>query len=178
MDGGVLLQCHFFGGGPATSRSSASSRPSGEGEADATGVAPPAHSCRRGAGKTRSKRVAGQSSLTADQRLPCGLFHSQVNELLDRDITPDDYELLLLLDDSVAKPVASKEDIESLPTRCAGEFLTESCSVCLVSFEPEDSVTTLPCQHTFHRECIERWLTQRNRRCPLCTADAFPFCSI
>jgi len=60
----------------------------------------------------------------------------------------------------------------------AGEDLPEGleCSVCLSEFSPTEFVRTLPCPaagergHSFHRECIDRWLWT-NRKCPLCNAD-------
>ncbi|CAK0846635.1 unnamed protein product [Prorocentrum cordatum] len=42
-------------------------------------------------------------------------FFVAVSELLDRDITPDDYEMLLQMDESLAKPTASAADVGSLP---------------------------------------------------------------
>ncbi|KAK7404467.1 hypothetical protein VNO78_05376 [Psophocarpus tetragonolobus] len=44
------------------------------------------------------------------------------------------------------------------------------CAVCLVEFEDEDYVRTLPvCSHTFHLECIDAWL-RSHANCPLCRA--------
>ena len=39
----------------------------------------------------------------------------------------------------------------------------ETCCVCLSEYTVKDTVTTLPCNHIFHKECIEPWLTQRSR---------------
>mmetsp|Transcript_26424 Transcript_26424/g.43279 ORF Transcript_26424/g.43279 Transcript_26424/m.43279 type:complete len:229 (+) Transcript_26424:30-716(+) len=49
------------------------------------------------------------------------------------------------------------------------------CVICLTDFMPQDLVRTLPCPaasagHTFHRDCIDRWLWARVT-CPLCNAD-------
>ena len=43
------------------------------------------------------------------------------------------------------------------------------CSVCLDTFDPGDEITCLPCNHEFHKECIERWLRQKNV-CVFCNA--------
>lgn len=101
-------------------------------------------------------------------RLPCGLLPSQVSELLDRDITPDDYEMLLQLDESVVRPTADPESVHSLSAACATEFLGETCAVCLHAFERRDSVSVLRCKHLFHQACIAKWLLERCRLCPLC----------
>ncbi|KAH7853057.1 hypothetical protein Vadar_032708 [Vaccinium darrowii] len=43
------------------------------------------------------------------------------------------------------------------------------CSVCLVEFEREDTVSQLPrCGHVFHEECIQSWLDRNHFTCPLC----------
>ncbi|KAL5732891.1 hypothetical protein ACOSQ2_032583 [Xanthoceras sorbifolium] len=42
------------------------------------------------------------------------------------------------------------------------------CSICLGEFEDGDKVKILPrCQHSYHCECIDRWLRTRSS-CPLC----------
>lgn len=106
--------------------------------------------------------------LTQDTRLPCGLLPSQVSDLLDRDITPDDYDMLLQLDESIARPTASTSIVESLPTVDTEEVLGEICSICLVAFERTDALAALRCKHVFHQQCISKWLLERCRLCPLC----------
>ncbi|ORX80286.1 hypothetical protein K493DRAFT_320919 [Basidiobolus meristosporus CBS 931.73] len=44
------------------------------------------------------------------------------------------------------------------------------CSVCLDDFRAGDLVKRLPCQHDFHRRCIDTWLTTKCNSCPLCKA--------
>ena len=39
------------------------------------------------------------------------------------------------------------------------------CAICLLPLS--DNTNTLPCQHAYHKECIEKWLNIRNI-CPLC----------
>ncbi|XAR60755.1 hypothetical protein NMG60_11034246 [Bertholletia excelsa] len=44
------------------------------------------------------------------------------------------------------------------------------CSICLGLFEEEEMIKVLPkCNHAYHSECIDRWLSNRSS-CPLCRA--------
>ncbi|CAI9117418.1 OLC1v1018810C1 [Oldenlandia corymbosa var. corymbosa] len=48
------------------------------------------------------------------------------------------------------------------------------CSVCLSSFEIGEQARKLPnCGHTFHVECIDKWLTSHST-CPICRTEAEP----
>jgi E3 ubiquitin-protein ligase BIG BROTHER-like protein len=40
--------------------------------------------------------------------------------------------------------------------------------VCLVDYAPGDELSTLPCLHRFHPNCIGQWLLRGQSACPLC----------
>jgi len=42
-----------------------------------------------------------------------------------------------------------------------------NCVICLGDFQQGESVTTLPCLHRFHTDCIRSWLQTKND-CPVC----------
>lgn len=44
----------------------------------------------------------------------------------------------------------------------------EDCTVCYCDFEVNDKLRKLPCNHVFHKECVDPWLLNRFKRCPLC----------
>jgi hypothetical protein len=45
----------------------------------------------------------------------------------------------------------------------------QRCLVCLCDFEAKDVARKLvKCNHLFHRECIDQWLTTGRNSCPLC----------
>lgn len=43
----------------------------------------------------------------------------------------------------------------------------EECSICLANHEVGDVLRSLPCSHSFHKECIDRWMVQ-STCCPMC----------
>jgi len=50
-------------------------------------------------------------------------------------------------------------------------ILDSECSICLDDYHPGDMLRSLPCGHTFHSDCIAKWLTERSAVCPLCKAE-------
>ncbi|KAJ2802827.1 hypothetical protein H4R20_003128 [Coemansia guatemalensis] len=49
---------------------------------------------------------------------------------------------------------------------------SEACSICLGDIvRGERLVRLMPCNHQFHSDCVNRWLTQKSTLCPLCKAD-------
>lgn len=109
-----------------------------------------------------------------DMRLPCGLLPAEASELLFREITPEDYEMLLQLDESIVRPTTSRAHVDDLPEVRSEDFAGENCAVCLVAFDTADPVVVLPCKHVFHRSCISRWLMERRASCPLCGCEVPP----
>eukprot|EP00928_Gymnodinium_smaydae_P093275 TRINITY_DN77360_c0_g1_i1.p1 TRINITY_DN77360_c0_g1~~TRINITY_DN77360_c0_g1_i1.p1 ORF type:complete len:353 (+),score=61.12 TRINITY_DN77360_c0_g1_i1:65-1123(+) len=55
---------------------------------------------------------------------------------------------------------ATNEDAE-------GGRTNDACAVCLADFDVGDRIRTLPCQHAFHKDCIDAWLRSRIV-CPVC----------
>ncbi|KAG0495984.1 hypothetical protein HPP92_000675 [Vanilla planifolia] len=44
------------------------------------------------------------------------------------------------------------------------------CCICLAKYADDDELLELPCNHFFHKECVDKWL-QINALCPLCKAE-------
>lgn len=98
------------------------------------------------------------------------LSQAQIRSLISRDITPEDYEMLLRLDEGITKKsgVLSEEDCAKLPLLEAAAWEGEECAVCLDDLNATDEVQGLPCcNHAFHKECIVQWLTRSKAKCPL-----------
>ena len=110
-------------------------------------------------------------------------------ELQTREITPEDYEKLLELDEKIKAKTADKRVVSALPTRQLS-FSSESdsensegsssessgkdemCVICMEKFSKGCVVKELPCGHLFHSDCITRWLTKNSQCCPV---DQLPF---
>jgi hypothetical protein len=43
----------------------------------------------------------------------------------------------------------------------------DNCSICFVALRSGDRVGALPCQHSFHVDCLKLWIRRKNS-CPLC----------
>ena len=69
------------------------------------------------------------------------------------------------------------DTIRNLPTRTFQPSSSSSdgnnaktddkCSICLCQYEAGEEVKMLPCLHSYHGQCIDRWLQQSNA-CPVC----------
>ena len=77
---------------------------------------------------------------------------------------------------------AAENFIRSLPTSnfscCGGDQnlkrtgdkkldAKDSCSICIEDYQSGEEITTLPCLHLFHSDCINKWLRQSSN-CPIC----------
>ncbi|CAL0312000.1 unnamed protein product [Lupinus luteus] len=112
-------------------------------------------------GSTKSSDLRGES------------FDFDVNVSIDIPINTSDEELdvqeQLSMQEDVKMVPASDKDVQSLKTY----KLPQQCQICLEKFygEKEDDddveITTMPCGHVFHSQCIIQWL-QTSHMCPLC----------
>lgn len=55
------------------------------------------------------------------------------------------------------------------------ECMEEECSICLDEITA-NSQKILPCNHSFHAECIDRWLQRESRTCPYCRKEVPEYC--
>jgi len=114
-------------------------------------------------------RAIRESLATSSVPAATGLTAQQLLDLQNRELTPEDYELLLMLDESVKPKTISASIVDSFPTRKANsnDISKDPCGVCLVEFCEGDDIKSLPCGHIYHAECISKWLTERSTKCPL-----------
>ncbi len=88
--------------------------------------------------------------------------------LQNRDLTPEDYELLLRLDERVAPKTVTQNLLDSFKTDvvCESAVLGE-CAVCMEPYRGGQHRKHLPCGHVFHASCIDMWLENSSTNCPL-----------
>lgn len=90
--------------------------------------------------------------------------------LQHRDLSPEDYDTLLLLDDSVAPKTIESTVLQQFKTDTydkVDESVNEICMVCLDPYEIGQQRKFLPCNHVFHDSCITMWLENASRNCPV-----------
>ena len=83
------------------------------------------------------------------------------------------YEELLALDEGVASSRGlSPAQLSALPVMPAGGPAAPAlggleCSICLETFSDGQDITVLPCDHTFHAQCLKTW-ARKSGACPCC----------
>ena len=109
------------------------------------------------------------------------LYFAKVNHLIrvsrqvidDYALSDDDEEQTQSMVDQ-ANQMTPLYVVHRLPLRSSAGGSDEDekeCAVCLSRFEQRDLVRTLPCLHEFHEDCIDKWLIEKDRRCPCCRVD-------
>ena len=67
---------------------------------------------------------------------------------------------------------ATEEQIEAIQTTVVGASGVPpdsecKCPICLEDFLPGAVLRCMDCTHTFHKPCLDRWLTMK-ATCPIC----------
>jgi hypothetical protein len=110
------------------------------------------------------------TTLTMREWLTSVLFNPLLPSLRSMSFVHVDYqpEVADLVDFMInfeSEPLSPVAALEELLTPCAGGG---ACAVCLDEMvDGKDACVRLPCEHEFHRACVELWLTNRDT-CPIC----------
>jgi hypothetical protein len=89
-------------------------------------------------------------------------------EISEDALTEQEYQFLFELAQQQPLESSNHDLISALPHVLA--TTPSSCCICIDAIEKDQSITVLPCSHTFHSSCVDSWLEQRGL-CPLCKAS-------
>jgi hypothetical protein len=126
----------------------------------------------------RPASAGARSPMGLREATEIALLNGSLNTILQRLTSTSESQLL---DESLTRSVRR---VLQIGTALAGERLTDAeirglpkvrfeaaeqqnCSICLEPFQDGELVTSLPCSHFFHVDCVGRWM-QRATLCPLC----------
>ncbi|CAL8351083.1 unnamed protein product [Boreogadus saida] len=112
------------------------------------------------------------SSLPGEPPPPYGEEHDEPDQLYH--ISPGQGRPASQLSEDQQVRIAQRIGlIQHLPTGFfqpgaeASDRKVKECVICMVEFERGDAIRFLPCLHTYHLDCIDRWLV-RSFTCPSC----------
>ena len=106
----------------------------------------------------RSRHVAIPSDVV---RLPVDHFEVIARDLMMPPPSPRTREATRV----VATPDVSVTTFSN-KTR---SLFDKECSICCEAYVSNNKLSTLGCNHTFHKRCLDRW-ARRSNQCPLCRA--------
>ena len=72
--------------------------------------------------------------------------------------------------------VATEEQMELLAITkelLKKKYLKILCCICLAPYKIGEGKRTLGCDHSFHKKCIDKWLTTSKSECPICRKNPF-----
>ncbi|CAF1406838.1 unnamed protein product [Rotaria sordida] len=89
-------------------------------------------------------------------------------EMQNRDLSPNDYEILLRLDERIKCKTVDESILDTLLTIDVNEtHLNDLCTICMESYDLGQQLKSLPCTHIFHLHCIKKYLKEFSIQCPL-----------
>jgi len=157
-------------------------------------------STRTRSSSTSNRTVSGSTASTGTQTPPArswiiyvlgGTYPSTHPLLTTPSLFSDNptYEDMVLLSSLIGParpPTTTQSEIDAnLPVALYNESIrglseytllgnAEKCQVCLCDYVTDEEVRVLNCRHGFHRECIDKWLTEGSNKCPICRGIGVP----
>ncbi|KAJ3270168.1 hypothetical protein HDV01_000503 [Terramyces sp. JEL0728] len=108
----------------------------------------------------QKKNLQSVSKLTLVEE-PKHPLQSESNMTLVQESVPE--ETVLTVDKDPKLPDEPEENEKSTD---------ETCAMCLEDYEANDQLRELYCGHRYHSACIDVYLLNQKRLCPVCNADA------
>lgn len=48
---------------------------------------------------------------------------------------------------------------------------SSTCPICIQEYAKKDVIRQLPCDHHFHKTCVDPWIVNYRKDCPMCRQD-------
>jgi hypothetical protein len=64
--------------------------------------------------------------------------------------------------------------LEKLPVKPFVDIKNENatgCTICQEDFTDQDETRMMPCEHVFHKACVDTWLIDYSYKCPVCRKE-------
>ncbi|GAB5368651.1 hypothetical protein AAMO2058_001338000 [Amorphochlora amoebiformis] len=116
--------------------------------------------------------AGGQQRQGSDYLLGVNLRHLRLI-LREGDFDANDYDELLRLDEGTRiQNGLHQSQIDRFPRHVYAEKESKGkkcpvCAICLENLVAGDELRTIPCMHSFHVHCIDKWLKSKPS-CPVC----------
>lgn len=95
------------------------------------------------------------------------------SKLPDGMVEMDDFSNVFDLQNSSAVVVLSPAvDQDSTHHNSNNKTTDDTCALCLEDYLDGDRLRELGCEHRYHSECVDSWLLENKRVCPVCNGDA------
>lgn len=103
----------------------------------------------------------------------------ELRQLQTREITPEDYDLLMSLHAKPNTKVLGQHQLSNVGEHFVADHAADTCAVCLSEMAAGEKLCRLACRgrHVFHSNCIDEWLTTASRCCPIDQQDLAELCS-
>lgn len=88
------------------------------------------------------------------------------SDTLIRDLQPSQVTMQSVY--RIRRPAPPQRRQITVPSHACSKV--ETCAICLTDTEIGETISRLPCNHVFHKKCIQPWLRQAST-CPTCRHD-------
>lgn len=77
------------------------------------------------------------------------------------------------------KVLVTKESLDSIPViKYDDEKISDdvkkknsTCHICLEDFDKDSDIRFIQCNHLFHKDCIDKWISTESYKCPICRKE-------